>query len=144
MQTLDGNEKYIINTLIDITNSGIITPKNDPLGFHQEQNLNTFLQILGLRTQIMSYSVSIKQRAKLENYNFGEGFNKTSTVWTLTFIPEATLSWKKEDDPTFWLYQDFNNIPIHCGLSEKAKINPEIVDSLGVNKNTCFEYIVSA
>lgn len=144
MQTLDGNEKYIINTLIDITSTRVITPKNDPLGFHQEQNLNTFLQILGLRTQILSYSVSVKKTAKLENYNFGEGFNKTSSVWTLTFIPEATMPWKKEEDSTFWLYKDFDNVPIHSGLCEKAKIKPEVVDCSGINKNTCFEYIVSA
>lgn len=141
MHKIDGDEKYTIYTLVDITNSGVITPKSDHIGFHQEQNLNTFLQILGLRTQVLTYKIDVKQRAKLEKYNFGSSFNKTSSVWSLTFVPEATFSWQKDGNPTKLLYEDFNHMPIHTGLQEKAKLDPEHIDTMSDDyKNTCFEY----
>lgn len=145
MQITDGYEKYTIYTLIDITRSGIITPKNDPIGFHQEQNLNTFLQILGFRTQVLSYSVSSKSRQKLENYEFGNTFNKTGKVWTLSFSVDSTTPWKKDENYTYWLFKDFQDIPVHTKLKESAKINPEIIDTRSLeNKNICFEYTLTA
>jgi hypothetical protein len=141
LQKIDGDEVYTIHTLIDITNSGVITPKSDHIGFHQEQNLNTFLQIIGMRTQVLNYKIDIKKRTKLEKYNFGSLFNKTSTVWSLMFVPEATFPWNKEGNITELLYQDFNYMPIHTGLEEKSKFNPEQVDTYSPEyKNTCFQY----
>lgn len=141
MHKIDGDEVYTIHTLIDITNSGVITPKSDHIGFHQEQNLNTFLQIIGMRTQVLNYKIDVKKRTKLEKYNFGSSFNKTGTVWSLTFVPEATFSWKKEGNITELLYQDFNYMPIHTGLEEGSKFNPEQVDTYSTEyKNTCFLY----
>lgn len=38
------------------------------------------------------------------------------------------------------LEEDFNTMPIHVTLDETALINPEIVDTMTVNKNTYFKY----
>ena len=38
------------------------------------------------------------------------------------------------------LEEDFNVAPIHITLDETALINPEIVDTSTVNKNTYFKY----
>ena len=38
------------------------------------------------------------------------------------------------------LEEDFNMTPIHISLEETAIINPEIIDTTSVNKNTYFKY----
>ena len=49
---------YSIYTLIDITDSGILSPKTDAKGFFQSQNLNTFIQCISLRAQPVLSSIN--------------------------------------------------------------------------------------
>jgi hypothetical protein len=118
---------YEIVTLCDITDSGIITPKRDQTGFYQAQNLNTFLQVLGLRTQVLEYSVSITT-ADFFDYKFTQlGAGK---IWILQVVPESTDPWTRDGDPLYWLMNDFMGVPVHTDLTESVKIKPEIVNTL--------------
>jgi len=133
------NVKYKIFTLIDITNTKVITPKANPVGFHQEQNFNTFIQILSLRTQVISNNVKKIKKAKYNSFNFGSAFDGSGPLWELTFIAEATVPWIKDEDLTYWLYRDFDNIPVHIKLNEKENIYPESISTVdSLSKNTCF------
>ena len=49
-EVIGGNTAfYTIYTLVDITDANISSPKVDAKGFYQSQNLNTFMQTIGLR-----------------------------------------------------------------------------------------------
>lgn len=129
--------EYTIYTLIDITDSGVISPKKSKTGFHQAQNLNSFLQTLGLRTQILSYN-SEQISGDFSEYKFD--YSGNGNIWKLTFWAEATLPWTKDNDGLYWLIRDFSGIPIHTGLNESVDIDPEVINtSVTVGKiNTRF------
>lgn len=120
------NLEYIIYTLVDITDSKVITPKKDYVGFFQSQNLNTFIQTLSLRTQILEHKVEVIND-NISNYGFVGDYDK---LWKLTFTTEATLPWLKDTNKLFWLVQDFQGIPVHTKLAEIVPIKPEIVCTL--------------
>jgi hypothetical protein len=119
---------YVIYTLIDITDSKVISPKNNALGFHQAQNLNTFIQTLSLRTQLLSVNVSINHDVTYADYGFD--FPGQGTVWGLTFVAEATDPWLHANNQLHWITHDFSGTPVHTRLRETVKIYPEIVNTL--------------
>ena len=58
VEVLTGStDYYIVYTLIDITDSGVVSPKENSKGFFQAQNLNTFIQSISLRSQPVLSSV---------------------------------------------------------------------------------------
>jgi hypothetical protein len=134
---------YEICTLVDITDANVITPKKSKLKFYQSQNLNTFLQVLGLRTQILEYHV---KRIKTEYSNLGfVDLEDTGYIWSLRFVAEATDPWRKGSDQLYWLKQDFYNVPIHARLKETVKLDPEMTITIDSNKiNTRFNIVQNA
>jgi hypothetical protein len=131
---------YEICTLVDITDANVITPKKSKLKFYQSQNLNTFLQVLGLRTQVLDYQV---KRIKTEYSKLGfDNFHDTGYIWSLRFVAEATDPWRKGSDQLYWLKQDFYNIPVYTRLKETVKLEPEMTITLDSDKiNTRFNII---
>lgn len=119
---------YVIYTLIDITDSKVISPKNNALGFHQAQNLNTFIQTLSLRTQLLSFNVDPKYNVLYADYGFD--FPDVGTIWELTFVAEATDPWLHKDNRLHWISHDFSGTPVHTKLKETVKIYPEIVNTM--------------
>lgn len=131
---------YEINTLVDITDTQVITPKKSSIKFYQAQNLNTFLQVIGLRSQVLEYKVK-KSRADYQDYGFN-GIQGDGNVWSLRFTADSTSPWLKNDDKLYWLRQDFFNIPIHTKLNETIKLKPEMVITDETGKiNTCFNIV---
>jgi hypothetical protein len=61
-------------------------------------------------------------------------------IWVLKFASETADAWKKENNSVYMLEDDFNTMPIHITLDETALINPEIIDTKTVNKNTYFKF----
>lgn len=141
--SVNPNTVYEICTLVDITDANVITPKISKLKFYQSQNLNTFLQVLGLRTQILEYKV---KRIKTEYAKLGfENFQDTGFIWSLRFVAESTDPWRKGSDQLYWLRQDFFNIPVHARLKETIKLDPEMIITLDSDKiNTRFNIVQNA
>ena len=131
---------YTVYTLIDITDSGIVSPKVNANGFFQAQNLNTFIQSVSLRSQPVLSSVTILTAKDLSDYEFGSNFTGLHDIWVLKFASETADAWKKENNSVYMLEEDFNTMPIHITLDETALINPEIIDTKTVNKNTYFKF----
>ena len=131
---------YSIYTLIDITDSGILSPKTDAKGFFQSQNLNTFIQCISLRAQPVLSSINKVDAVDLSDYDFGSNMTGIHDVWIFKFASETADAWNKENNSVYMLEEDFNVAPIHITLDETALINPEIVDTSTVNKNTYFKY----
>jgi hypothetical protein len=131
---------YIVYTLIDITDSGVVSPKISDKGYFQAQNLNTFIQSISLRSQPVLSSVTFLDAQDLSNYNFGSNYSGIQDVWVLKFASETADAWKKDSNNVYMLEQDFDKMPIHTILDETANINPEIIDTTSNNKNTYFNY----
>jgi hypothetical protein len=119
---------YEIYTLVDITDTGVISPKRNQKGFYQAQNLNTYLQVLGLRTQIINYQVSTLNEI-FSGRDF-VNFPGVGNIWKLAFQTESTDPWNKSGDNLYWLIHDFAGTPIHTNLDESVKIKPEIVNTI--------------
>jgi len=131
---------YTVYTLIDITDSGVTSPKTDATGFYQAQNLNTFIQSISIRSQPVLSSVEILNAKDLVDYEFGNSFTGTHDIWVLTFASETADAWKSVNNSVYMLKQDLNNTPIHTSLDETALITVDIIDTSSVLKNTYFKY----
>ena len=131
---------YTVYTLIDITDTGVVSPKGNSKGFFQAQNLNTFIQSISLRSQPVLSSVEKLDAEDVADHQFGSNFTGLHDVWVLKFASETADAWVKESNDTYMLEEDFNTMPIHVTLDETALINPEIVDTSTVSKNTYFKY----
>ena len=131
---------YTVYTLIDITDTGVVSPKGNSKGFFQAQNLNTFIQSISLRSQPVLSSVEKLDAEDVADHQFGSNFTGLHDVWVLKFASETADAWNKENNSVYMLNEDFNTTPIHGTLDETAIINPEIIDTSTVNKNTYFKY----
>ena len=141
VEVLTGStDYYTVYTLIDITDSGIISPNPNASGFYQAQNLNTFIQSISLRSQPVLSSVAMLSTQNLADYEFGNSFTGTHDIWVLKFASETADAWKNETDNVYMLSQDLNNTPIHTSLNETVLISVDIIDTTSVLKNTYFKY----
>lgn len=131
---------YTVYTLIDITDSGVPSPKTDATGFYQAQNLNTFIQSIGIRSQPVLSGVEIQSAKDVTDYEFGSSFTGVHDIWVLTFASETADAWKSVNNSVYMLRQDLNNTPIHTSLNETALITVDIIDTSSVLKNTYFKY----
>jgi len=130
---------YTVHTLIDITDSGILTPKTDVTGFFQAQNLNTFIQSIGIRSQPLETSVSMVSAEDVELYEFGKEFTGLHDIWIITFKSDTAEAWKSVNNDVYLLQQDLDNTPIHSPLNETAFIADDIIKTKSVLKNTYFK-----
>lgn len=138
--SVNPTDVYEINTLVDITDTQVITPKKSSLKFYQAQNLNTFLQVLGLRSQVLEYKVK-KSKVNYQDCGF-DNIEGNGNIWSLRFIADSTDPWLKDNDKLYWLQQDFFNIPVHTKLNETVKLKPEMVITDKSSKiNTCFNIV---
>jgi hypothetical protein len=120
-EVLGGDLDFITAyTLIDITDSGYSNPKGNSLEYQQAQNLNTIIQILSMRTQLVISGVSILENQDLTKYEFGTDYSGNHTVWLLKFASEHPSVWAKKDDKLFFARTDCNNAPVHINLNETA------------------------
>lgn len=141
-EVIGGNTSfYTIYTLIDITDSNVSSPKINEKKFYQSQNLNTFMQVIGLRTQPIISSITKLETQDLSTYNFGTGLTGTHTVWVLKFVSDTDRAWYDNGDFTSLLLQDFSIIPIHDQLDETITIDGDIIDTISADKlNTYFSF----
>lgn len=105
-------------TLVDITDTGYSNPKGNVKEHRQAQNLNTLIQILSLRTQLVISSVKILQNQNLSEYNFGTDYTGTHTVWQFKFASEKPDSWKKDTDSVYFAKSDCHGVPVNISLDE--------------------------
>ena len=123
---------YVAYTLIDITNTNETKIARNKLHFFEQQNLNTIIQTIGLRSQPLDVEVLPLMAQDIANFGFGKQYHGLHTVWKLQFSIEHGGAIQNMDQ----LLTDCNGIPIYTGLEETAEINSkcfETVDSTLVN-----------
>lgn len=128
---------YRAYTLVDITDTGNSDPKGNTATFKQAQNLNSLIQTLSLRTQLILSSVSLYTFQDLNDYDFGSNHTGTHSIWTLKFATETTDVWNKDNDGVFLANADCHGIPINTDLDETALIS-NIFETSDNNKNLYF------
>ena len=119
------SEQFVACTLVDITNTGVTNRSPDLIAHHQEQNLNTLLQVLSLRTQLSDYTVVKLEAQDLANYEFGSNYTGSiQDVWKFTFSVETVDIWSDGTDATYHAAVDCDRVPVYTGLLETALIEP--------------------
>lgn len=112
------NDFYTAYSLIDITDSGYTNPKGGSIPFKQAQNLNTLIQILSLRTQLVLSSIDLLEAVDLSEYDFGSEYTGIHNVWVFRYATETSDVWRKDDDPLYFSKNDCDSVPIHLDLHE--------------------------
>ena len=72
---------YSAYTLIDITNTNVNQYKDQIVQSNQQQNMNTLVQSIGLRSQPIDPEVSILMTQDIANYECGSAYKGLHTVW---------------------------------------------------------------
>ena len=134
---------YKIKTLLDISNTGIVSDFRDdvPLPFvddlgniinnretwsisrNEQRNWETFVQAISLRAQPIMTTNPTKSTQDSE------------TIWTFEFGVETADVYADGNDPVALLKQVLHNVPIITGLNETADITVPMIDTVN-NINT--------
>ena len=141
--------KYIMNTelygptweitgftLIDITATGVTVTNS--IERNQQRNLETLIQVLGLRTQIIEFINPIVTIELMREHAFGSSYLGEHNVWKFSFfIGFADLYFK--DGRTFGcLEDDLYCVPIISGLTETIIIDKSVFTPTGDYQNIYF------
>ena len=135
-------EYFTLVTLVDITRTGVTknTPEQEFVR-NQQRNWESVLQVIGLRSQpitvVEPYSEMIPE--DVVNNIFGEMHHgQDQRVWCANFAVEHKDVFKKDKDQLGFLKDDFNQVPVICGLDETARFILPIFYSYGSLKNIIF------
>lgn len=128
---------YKLYTTVDITNTGQYRaePGKESLRW-KEQNFQTVLQTLGIRSNI-SYSYRpelIQIKGSLVGFNTDELIN----VWRFDFRTEHDNLFSSGDNPVGYLIEDFDLVPYISGLDESMDQNFDIFVTEGPATNIVF------
>jgi hypothetical protein len=126
-------------TLIDITKTDVtkFTPELERMR-NKQRNWETVVQILGLRTQIMSINQLKTETKDLSQHVFGSDYQDKQRVWTFEFEVEFENLYLNDQDPYAILKKDFAQSPIILGLDETAKPPMPLFYTDGPSKNIYF------
>jgi len=90
---------------------------------NQQRNLETLIQIVALRTQIMSNTIS----------------NENKKIWEFEFESESNV-WDDGTDPVGVLKADSDGVPMLLGLDNALDIDPVLVTQ-GPRQNVWFDIV---
>jgi hypothetical protein len=132
--------RYIIYTTVDITNTGQYkTEPGRETDRWREQNFQTVLQTLGIRTNI-----SFNEKPNVMHVNGSMlGFNTTNiiNVWKFSFDSERDYPFGTEDNPVKFLETDFDGVPFISGLDESMEQNYAVFVTDGPARNIIFNKV---
>lgn len=129
--------QYKLYTLVDITNTGQYRnePGKESLRW-KEQNFNTVLQILGIRSNISYYTKPyiLEVKGSLIDFNTDELIR----VWRFDFETERDHLYEVDSDPVGHLKEDFHLVPYIQGLDELMDQKYAVFVTHGEGKNIVF------
>jgi hypothetical protein len=128
--------QYLLYTLVDISNSGKYHHVLSNTEKLKEQNFNTVLQTIGLRSNISSYipPAQIEIKGSLIGFKTDEIIR----VWRFDFETERDGVFDKDNDPVGTLKDDFNLVPYIPGLDELMEQKYSVFSTFGDGKNIVF------
>jgi hypothetical protein len=128
---------YKLYTLVDITHTGQyrIEPNKEQERY-KEQNFNTMLQTLGLRSNI-SYRFN-PQLLEVGGRLVGFDTDDIIRVWRFDWTVEHTDLYHDGTDPLGFLKQDFHLVPYISGLSEAMEQRHAVFNTADPGANIVF------
>jgi hypothetical protein len=128
---------YKLYTLVDITHTGQyrIEPNKEQERY-KEQNFNTMLQTLGLRSNI-SYRFN-PQLLEVGGRLVGFDTDDIIRVWRFDWTVEHTDLYHDGTDPLGFLKQDFHLVPYISGLSEAMEQKHAVFNTADPGANIVF------
>ena len=131
-------------TLVDITNTQQYNnhSKNNCM-FLQQQNLNTLIQTISLRSQPLNTSINALLTQDIVNYEFGNCYTGLHTVWRLDFSIEHSNVFAYNNDKTSYLKNDSDGVAIYTNLEETVELKTKSFETIStkvvnlyINNNT--------
>jgi hypothetical protein len=128
---------YKLYTLVDITHTKQyrLEPGKE-LSRHQEQNFNTILQTLGIRSNVW-YShgpMMLEVKGSLVGFNTDDIIR----VWRFDWSTERENLYEDGSDPVGFLKQDFHLVPYIKGLSEAMDQQYAVFNTQELGANIVF------
>jgi hypothetical protein len=128
---------YKLYTLVDITHTGQYRVEpNKEQERYKEQNFNTMLQTLGLRSNI-SYRFN-PQLLEVGGRLVGFDTDDIIRVWRFDWTVEHTDLYHDGTDPLGFLKQDFHLVPYISGLSEAMEQKHAVFNTADPGANIVF------
>jgi hypothetical protein len=126
-------------TLVDVTKTDVTkyTPELERMR-NKQRNWETVVQVLGLRSQIMSIRQLKTETVEISGYQFGDSYTGKHRVWTFDFEVEFENLYLQDHDPHGTLKNDFAHTPVILGLDETAQPPISIFYTDGSSKNIYF------
>ena len=121
---------YSAFTLVDITNTNINQSRNFIVQSNQQQNLNTLIQSVGLRSQPINPEVSALMTQDIVDYEFGIAYKGLHTVWRLDFSIEHNDVFNKNNNKTFHLLNDCDGVAIYTKLEETIELKTKSFETI--------------
>lgn len=128
---------YKLYTLVDITHTGQYrTEPGKESARWKEQNFNTILQTLGIRSNIAHFENPIMTEVKGSLVGFDT--DDIIRVWRFDFSTERDDMYETDNNPIGFLLEDFEMVPYIEGLDELLVQNYAVFVTSGKNKNIVF------
>jgi hypothetical protein len=132
---------YSAYTLVDITNTNVNQSRTHIVQSNQQQNLNTLVQSLGLRSQPINPKISVLMTQDIVNYEFGIAYQGLHTVWRLDFSIEHNDVFSKNGNKTFHLLNDCDGVAIYTNLEETTELKTKSFETISTKVvNLYFKY----
>jgi hypothetical protein len=127
-------------TLVDITDTGVRRIKEDlQTERNQQRNWETVLQVISLRAQPLDMiSAKSPRMVSMQGHEFGSFYRGSQQCWKFMFFVEHNDVFGPPDDPSKFLKQDFNEVPIITGLNETVGFPDPVFYTVGLLKNLYF------
>jgi hypothetical protein len=130
-------EEYKLYTFVDITHTGQY--RSEPgkeIARWKEQNFNTVVQTLGIRSNITFYHspLATEVRGSLVGFDTDDIIR----VWRFDFITERDFVYESDGDPVGFLKEDFELVPYIQGLDELLHQSYAVFLTEGPLKNIVF------
>ena len=128
---------YKLYTLVDITHTGQSRNECGKEDLHyKEQNFNTVLQTLGLRSNIWYAHGPIVMEVKGSLVGFDT--SRIIRVWRFDWRTDQDELYLSNGDPVAFLKQDFHLIPYINGLDERMEQHYAMFVTSPYNSNIIF------
>jgi hypothetical protein len=129
-------QRYRIITIVDITRSRASRSETDRIKIGQQSNFNTFLQSIGLRSNIDWVQDPVKRDGRLPDPLDGKAAH-----WIWEFDAERQDVFLKDQDPVGHLKDDLHGVPVIASLENTVDISPAAIQTTGEHINTWIEII---
>lgn len=132
--------KYKMITTVDISATGQYrSEEGRELAKHQQQNFDTVLQTIGLRSNITYTKPPVSKYIKGHEINLDT--DDIVRVWEFVWDTELDDLFLKDGDAVSLLKEDFNFVPYIPNLTENWTVNPSVFKTQRENINTFFYLI---